>query len=210
MRHCYIILFGLVLLNFRIRIINLKFRQHFKRGFMDIGSKIRDLRIQKALTQEELADRAELTKGFISQLERDLTSPSIATLTDILQCLGTNLSEFFSEEAEEQIVFKDEDYFEKTDPELKNKIEWIIPNAQKNEMEPIRLTLEPGGSTYQDNPHEGEEFGYVIRGSITLIIGKKHIKVNAGESFYYIAEKTHHIESEDGAEVIWVSTPPSF
>ena len=177
---------------------------------MEIGSKIRDLRIQKALTQEELADRAELTKGFISQLERDLTSPSIATLTDILQCLGTNLSEFFSEEAEEQIVFSDEDYFEKTDPELKNKIEWIIPNAQKNEMEPIRLTLEPGGSTYQDNPHEGEEFGYVTRGSITLVIGKKHIKVNAGESFYYIAEKTHHIESEDGAEVIWVSTPPSF
>ena len=177
---------------------------------MDIGSKIRDLRIQKAHTQEELADRAELTKGFISQLERDLTSPSIATLTDILQCLGTNLSEFFSEEAEEQIVFSDEDYFEKTDPELKNKIEWISPNAQKNEMEPIRLTLEPGGSTYQDNPHEGEEFGYVTRGSITLVIGKKRIKVNAGESFYYIAEKTHHIESEDGAEVIWVSTPPSF
>ncbi len=177
---------------------------------MDIGSKIRDLRIQKALTQEELADRAELTKGFISQLERDLTSPSIATLTDILQCLGTNLSEFFSEEAEEQIVFKDEDYFEKTDPELKNKIEWIIPNAQKNEMEPIRLTLEPGGSTYPDNPHEGEEFGYVTRGSIVLVIGKKNIKVNAGESFYYSAEKTHYLKSEDGAEVIWVSTPPSF
>ena len=177
---------------------------------MDIGSKIRDLRIQKALTQEELADRAELTKGFISQLERDLTSPSIATLTDILQCLGTNLSEFFSEEAEEQIVFKDEDYFEKTDPELKNKIEWIIPNAQKNEMEPIRLTLEPGGSTYPDNPHEGEEFGYVTRGSIVLVIGKKNIKVNVGESFYYSAEKTHYLKSEDGAEVIWVSTPPSF
>ena len=177
---------------------------------MDIGSKIRDLRIQKALTQEELADRAELTKGFISQLERDLTSPSIATLTDILQCLGTNLSEFFSEEAEEQIVFKDEDYFEKTDPELKNKIEWIIPNAQKNEMEPIRLTLEPGGSTYPDNPHEGEEFGYVTRGSIVLVIGKKNIKVNVGESFYYSAEKTHYLKSEDGAAVIWVSTPPSF
>ena len=49
---------------------------------MKIGSKLKELRIAKNLTQEELADRAELSKGFISQLERDLTSPSIATLVD--------------------------------------------------------------------------------------------------------------------------------
>ena len=124
---------------------------------MDIGKKIKELRVLTGLTQEELADRAELSKGFISQLERNLTSPSIATLIDILQCLGTNLNEFFSDDRkDEQIVFKSTDYFEKVDPELKNKIEWIIPYAQKNMMEPIRLTLEPGGSTYPDNPHEGE------------------------------------------------------
>ncbi len=57
--------------------------------------KIRRLRIKNALTQEELADRCELTKGFISQVERDLTSPSIATLVDILEGLGTNLKDFF-------------------------------------------------------------------------------------------------------------------
>ena len=67
---------------------------------MNIGSKIRDLRVQKSLTQEELANRTELSKSFISQLERDLTSPSIATLQDILQSLGTNLSEFFNETCE--------------------------------------------------------------------------------------------------------------
>ena len=54
---------------------------------MDIGSRLKELRILKGLTQEELADRAELSKGFISQVERNLTSPSIATLMDILQCL---------------------------------------------------------------------------------------------------------------------------
>ncbi|WP_320983854.1 helix-turn-helix transcriptional regulator, partial [Enterocloster bolteae] len=58
---------------------------------MEIGSKLKELRVLKGLTQEELADRAELSKGFISQLERDLTSPSIATLMDILQCLGTTI-----------------------------------------------------------------------------------------------------------------------
>ena len=111
---------------------------------MEIGSKIRRLRILKNLTQEELADRAELSKGFISQLERDLTSPSIETLMDILQCLGTTPASFFGEKNEEQIVFGKNDYFEKRDPDLKNRIQWIIPNAQKNMMEPILLTLEAG------------------------------------------------------------------
>ena len=122
---------------------------------MEIGQRIKQLRVMKGLTQEELADRAELSKGFISQVERDLTSPSIATLMDILQCLGVSVSEFFTEEPEEQIVFTKEDYFEKKDEENKNTIEWIVPNAQKNRMEPILLKLEPGGSTDPDSPHEG-------------------------------------------------------
>ena len=98
---------------------------------MDIGKKIKELRVAKGLTQEELADRSELSKGFISQLERDLTSPSIATLMDILQCLGTTVSEFFQEEPEDQIVFRNEDYFEKIDSELGSKTEWIIPERSE-------------------------------------------------------------------------------
>ena len=175
-----------------------------------IGTKIKDLRIQKGLTQEELADRCELSKGFISQLERDLTSPSIATLLDILTCLGTDLKDFFNDSEDNQIAFKEADYFEKIDEELHNKIEWIIPNAQKNMMEPIRLSLSPGGSTYPDNPHEG--FGYVLLGSITLVLGKRRIKVKKGESFYFKADSTHYIQAgqKTGAVLIWVSTPPSF
>lgn len=180
---------------------------------MEIGNKLKELRVQKGLTQEELADRCELSKGFISQLERDLTSPSIATLMDILQCLGTDLQEFFSEHPqEEQIVFHAPDYFEKVDEELGNTIEWIIPNAQKNMMEPIRLTLKPGGSTYPDNPHEGEEFGYVLSGSITLMIGKKKVRAKKGESFYFTPNSTHYITADNntGAVLLWVSSPPSF
>ena len=62
---------------------------------MDIGKKLKDLRIKNDLTLEELASRSELTKGFLSQVERNLTSPSISTLEDLLEALGTNLSEFF-------------------------------------------------------------------------------------------------------------------
>lgn len=179
---------------------------------MKIGEKIKELRVQKSLTQEELADRAELSKGFISQLERDLTSPSIATLVDILQCLGTNLKEFFSDTSSEQVVFKKTDYFEKYDSELKNEIKWIIPNAQKNMLEPILLTLDAGGSTYPDNPHEGEEFGYVLNGSITLHIGSKTFRAKKGESFYFRAAQKHYITTSEkqGASLLWVSTPPNF
>ena len=54
---------------------------------MDIGKKLRELRKQNDLTLEDLASRSELTKGFLSQVERNLTAPSIATLEDILEAL---------------------------------------------------------------------------------------------------------------------------
>ena len=72
---------------------------------MVIGEKIKFLRQLNNLTQEELADRCELSKGFISLLERDMTSPSIATLKDILEALGTDLASFFNDVHEEKVVF---------------------------------------------------------------------------------------------------------
>ena len=119
-----------------------------------IGAKIRNLRNQNGLTQEELADRTELTKGFISQMERGLTAPSVSTLLDIVECLGTNLSDFFHEENELQIVYPKEDYFEKED-EHKNSITWLIATAQSRSMEPILVQLQPGQSMPEDKPHEG-------------------------------------------------------
>ena len=148
---------------------------------MQIGEKIKNLRIKNSLTQEELANRSELTKGFISQLERDLTSPSIATLV-------------------------------KENEEYRNTISWIIPNAQKNAMEPILVEIEAGGKTKDIDPHEGEEFGYVLSGSIMLHIGMENYRVKKGESFYYKPGKKHHLSNygKVKATIIWVSTPPIF
>ena len=124
---------------------------------MEIGDKIKRMRIEKGLTQEELANRCELSKGFISQLENDLTSPSIATLIDILEILGTNLKEFFSDDRDEKITYTYEDMFETENEELKYSLMWLVPNAQKNMMEPIMITLKPGGQYLEEDPHEGEE-----------------------------------------------------
>lgn len=179
---------------------------------MDIGHRMKELRIQYGLTQQELADRAELTKGFISQLERNQNSPSVGTLLDIIQCLGTTPAEFFADEEPEQIVFREEDYFEKTDTEKNRCVEWIIPNAQKNTMEPVRLTLHSGGTSEIHLPHEGEEFGYVLKGNIRISYGGKSQVVHAGESFYFKAGKKHYLENPGArdAVLIWVTTPPSF
>jgi len=179
---------------------------------MEIGSKIRNLRLQNRLTQEELGDRCELSKGFISLLESDKTSPSIATLEDILNALGTDFAHFFKEESGRRVVFGKNDYSIKQDQDLRNEICWLIPNAQKNEMEPILVTVEPGGSTYPDNPHEGEEFGFVLEGVITVVTDKEKYRAKKGESFYLACDKPHYLENNSAhrAKVIWISSPPSF
>ena len=177
---------------------------------MKIGDKIKRMRIEKGLTQEELANRCELSKGFISQLENDLTSPSIATLIDILEILGTNLKEFFSDDRAEKITYTYEDMFETENEELKYSLMWLVPNAQKNMMEPIMITLQPGGQYLEEDPHEGEEFGYVLQGAVSIHLGNKTYKAKKGESFYYTADKTHFLSSKNGATLIWVSSPPSF
>ncbi len=177
---------------------------------MEIGVKIKELRLKKQLTQEELADRCELTKGYISQLENDLTSPSIATLKDILQTLGVTLTDFFDDDDEAQLVFGSEAYFAKSDEGTVTT--WLVPTSQKNAMEPIKVELSPGASTARDLPHEGEEFGYVLSGEIVLHYGKRAEKVRSGESFYFTADKAHYIENagKEKAIAVWLSCPPNF
>ena len=180
---------------------------------MDIGEKLRQLRLQRNLTQEELADRCELSKGFISQVERNLASPSIATLTDMLECLGSSLPAFFNEKQEQKIVFAPQDMFEKVDEEdLHGSITWLVPDAQKNAMEPILVELDEGGETYPLSPHEGEEFGYVLAGAVFLVTGDKKTRVRTGCSFCIHPRQSHYLVNagKTKARILWVSNPPIF
>ncbi len=177
---------------------------------MELGTKIKDLRVKNGLTQQELADRTELSKGYISQLETDVTSPSIATLADILQCLGTNLGEFFSNDNSRQIVFDENDMFVNKNEDV--TITWLVPDSQRNDMEPILVELEEGARTASEDPHAGEEWGYVLDGIADLHIGEMTYTVKKNMSFYFAAEKAHYIENthKRPLKFIWVSTPPSF
>ena len=180
---------------------------------MDIGEKLRLMRLQRGLTQEDLADRCELSKGFISQVERNLASPSIATLTDLLECLGSSLSEFFSDRPDEKTVFTPQDMCVKEDHEdLRGSITWLVPDAQKNDMEPILVDIGEEGETYPLPPHEGEEFGYVLSGSVYLVTGDKKTRVRSGCSFCLHPRQTHYLQNagKTRAKVLWVSNPPIF
>ena len=178
---------------------------------MDIGGKIKNLRLRLGLTQEELAARTELSKGFISQLERNITSPSIVTLMDVLEALGTDISSFFREEQADKIVCGPEDMFEKAGQDG-SVIRWLVTGAQKNALEPILVRLPPGGATMPDDPHEGEEFGYVLAGAVTLMYGDQKHRVKKGGSFYFQPRGEHYLVNtgKTEARILWVSTPPSF
>ena len=175
-----------------------------------IGEKIRDLRNRNGLTQQELADRTELTKGFISQLERGQVSASVVTLFDLIEFLGTTPADFFREQ-EEQIVFSEEEFFEKID-DAGNSIQWVVPSAQKYQMEPLLVVIRPHSQLEEDKPHNGEEFGFLLSGRLNLHLGEKIYHVKAGESFYYQAAQVHFLENPGSrpAKLLWISTPPEF
>ena len=177
---------------------------------VDIGRRLKDLRILNDLTLEELASRSELTKGFLSQVERNLTSPSISTLEDILEALGTNLSDFFRKEEEEKIVFQTQDFF--VDEKEEYTLEWVIPNAQKNEMEPILLTLHPRQESKVMECHSGEEFGYVLKGNVMLVRGNKKYRLKVKETFYLNGKISHYLVNigNSDAKILWITTPPMF
>ena len=177
---------------------------------VEIGKKIKQYRLKLDLTQEELAQRTELTKGYISQLENDLCSPSIATLEDILHILGVSLQEFFSEPANEQIVFTSDDYFVSKNGGGTNT--WLIPNSQVKEMEPIIITLPQGAQCEERLPFEGEEFGYVLQGKVELVTLREKCKLKQGDSFSIDGKKQHTIRNINKGEskVLWVTTPSNF
>jgi len=120
------------------------------------------------------------------------------------------LKDFFSEDEDEQIVFSKDDFFENTQDDY--KISYIIPNAQKNEMEPILIELKEDKKSMEIDPHDGEEFGYVIQGKVTLVNGEEEYDVKKGETFYLKGNLPHYIINKNDtlAKVIWVSTPPIF
>ncbi|MFP3867004.1 MAG: helix-turn-helix domain-containing protein [Desulfobacteraceae bacterium] len=179
---------------------------------MKIGEKLKRLRQANSLTQEELANRAYLTKGFISQLERDLTSPSIATLKGILDILGVSLAEFFRDLVEERVVYPQNARIITSKSTSACKIEVLVPDAQKRMMDPVLVTMGVGGRIEPQPPHEGEEFGLVLKGTVSLRLDNLAYKIRPHECFYFRSDREHAVANlgKKEAQILWIVTPPIF
>ena len=179
---------------------------------MKIGDKIRSLRQQSELTQEELAERAGLTKGFISQIERDLTSISLDSLVQILDALGTKVSDFFRDMEKEKIVYRMRDRVPLAKRNGVKGFSLLVPGSTNRLMEPVILTLAPEDCTEKEQAHPGDELGYVLKGRVAIHFGTKTHRAKEGDCFYFIADRDHFIRNAgpDDATILWITTPPAF
>lgn len=176
-----------------------------------IGEKLRRLRMSNSLTQEELAGRADLTKGYISQIENDTTSPTIGTLKDLLDVLGVSLSEFFAQTQELRVVYGKQDRVIAGD-EDGLRVELLVPGAQNRTMDPAMVTLQPGMAMGEQPIHEGEEFGFVLSGRVELSLDGKKYTLRKDECFHFPSDRRHQVHNpgKTPAKILWVVSPPTF
>jgi transcriptional regulator with XRE-family HTH domain len=178
-----------------------------------IGSKVKSLRLERGMTLQQVADGAECTAAYISQLEHDKTSPSIATLKKVAHILGVRIVDFFLDEASEDAVVLEPDQWPTVSlPRWRAEIKQMTRGVATRKMQPFYTVIAPGGGTAEVYSHQGEEFGLVLEGVMTLQVGAESYEVKAGSSFYYSSSLPHAWTNrgEEPVRVIWIVTPPTW
>lgn len=181
---------------------------------IDIGQKIRDLRKEKHMNISSLAEEAGVSPGLISQVERNMVTPSIVSLWKIAQSLDVSVGYFFDEEVKpiaNPVVTK------KTRKRLSvsnnNAIYELLSADLNRKIEFLYITLKAGDSTTKDFvTHEGEECGIVIRGRLLIKMEDREYLLEEGDSIYFDSTIPHRYVNvgEEICESIWAMTPPSF
>lgn len=180
-----------------------------------LGERIRGLRKRQGLTLAELARQSHLSVGYISQLERDLSRPSVDTLLKIGRCLGVNIQWFFSTRME--VASADAGYVVRKDS--RQNIHYddgihdqLLTPSPSGQIEMVHSRFPPGAYNRTSYTHEGEEVGFVLTGSFELWVGERHFRLQAGDSFRFASQEPHRYGNpgEVDAVVIWVITPPTY
>ena len=179
---------------------------------MELGEKIRALRHKQKISIEQLSEMTSLSKGLISQIERDITGPSVASLWKISKALNVTMNYFFDEfEDMDPVVRKNERkklFIKKTN----RMYELLCPNL-KRAIEMMWIEIEPFEvNTDELISHEGEECGVVIKGSLRILTGEKIYDLNEGDSIYLDSTIPHrYVNVGDEMSVsVWAMVPPSF
>lgn len=180
-----------------------------------IGLRLRRLRQQQGLTLRDVATATGLSVGHLSQLERDLVSPSVKTLHDISRALGVNISWFFQDESPGNRL---EQYVTRADARQRISFaggvdDYRLNSSAVRDLGLLYSTFEPGASSGEaDYTHEGEEAGLVVAGALELWIDGQATRLDAGDSFSFPSTRPHRYRNP-GAEpavVIWAMTPRSY
>jgi transcriptional regulator with XRE-family HTH domain len=182
----------------------------------NLGDKIRVLRKKLGMTQKELADQVGLTPSFISQLEKNLISPSLDSLLKLSEKLGTQPIYFLMDSESgswQKMVIKPNERQEIHPPELKNKdvkLQLLVSDVLNRRMEPHLLALKEGatvnGHFYS---HKGDEFGYVIEGELEVELSGEKQLLRQGDSLYIesIAPSKWANVGKGEAVLLWVLSP---
>ena len=180
-----------------------------------VGNQMRGLRKAKGLTLQALAQKTDLSVGYLSQLERNLASPSIRALSTIAGALGVNISWFFPEAGDQQgreasVVVRAEN---RRSLSFSSGIhdELLCPSLS-GQLEMLLCTLEPGASSGESYTHTGEEAGFVSSGQLELRVDDNVFLLNAGDSFHFDCSRPHGYRNPGDvtATVVWAVTPPHY
>lgn len=180
-----------------------------------LGKKIKQLRTGQGLTLRELAQRAKLSTGYISLVERGLTSISLTSLQSIAAALGVASSEFFSTAAapagpERLVRSYDMRAFRQKDSHYVYHSLGCSNTEEDWEMEPVLITLLPGQTWGSVLPysHEGEEFGYVLEGTPTLLMENSSYDLSPGDSLHIPSTLPHNLANYTSklAKLLYVNT----
>ncbi len=175
---------------------------------MDLGSRLRELRRGQRLTLEELGKRTGLTSSFLSQIERNITSPSVKSLREIAAALNTKVGRLFEEQKSRDFIFIKKNMRKKiTNDEFKSCCEVLASGLLDIRMEPSLIILEVGGKTEkQSDSLDGEEFGFVLKGKVEILRGAEKFIMERGDSIYFKGVKAHEVKniSNSEANLLWI------
>lgn len=183
---------------------------------MDIGQKLRSIRKQRGLSQRELATRAGLTNGTISLIEKNRTSPSVASLKSLLDAIPISMAEFFStlEDTQTPKVFYKADEFTEISPASAGQVSLRqLGNAEHHALQVLHETYPAGADTGPELlSHDGEEAGIVVRGTIEVTVDGKVATLSTGDGYLFDSRLPHRFQnvSDEVCVVVSACTPPSF
>ncbi|WP_326910607.1 helix-turn-helix domain-containing protein [Sedimentibacter sp. MB31-C6] len=179
---------------------------------MELGEKIRSLRQKYKMSIEQLSEKSGLSKGLISQIERDITGPSVASLWKISKALNVTMNYFFNEYGETNKVVRKEERKKILMNNSSRIYELLSPDLKKS-IELIWIEIEPNDSNCDELIcHEGEECGVVIKGSLNILSGENVYSLKEGDSIYLDSTIPHRFLNNgiDKSISIWAMVPPSF